>query len=98
MENFNEGCPLKLSNNYEYDKNELSNRKSKQVKRRWSEEEQVKFLEGLELYGAKSKLYWCLDIKKIVEHIGTRSVAQVRSHLQKHQLKEKKGKSSVSSN
>ncbi len=30
------------------------------------------------------------DLKKVAEHIKTRSIAQVRSHLQKHQLKEKR--------
>jgi len=29
-------------------------------------------------------------LKKVAEHIKTRSIAQVRSHLQKHQIKEKR--------
>ena len=28
-----------------------------------------------------------LDIKKITEHVKTRTINQVRSHLQKHQMK-----------
>jgi hypothetical protein len=28
-----------------------------------------------------------LDIKKITEHVKTRTINQVRSHLQKHQIK-----------
>jgi SHAQKYF class myb-like DNA-binding protein len=69
------------------------------MKKRWSEAEQNLFMEGLELYGNKSKNFgYVLDIKKVAEHVGTRSVAQVRSHLQKHQLKEKKGKTTSLSN
>jgi len=29
-------------------------------------------------------------LKKVAEHIKTRSIAQVRSHLQKHQIKERR--------
>lgn len=33
-----------------------------------------------------------LDLKKVSDYIGTRNVGQVRSHLQKHLIKEKKKK------
>ncbi len=33
-----------------------------------------------------------VDLKKVADYIGTRSISQVRSHLQKHQLKIKKTK------
>jgi hypothetical protein len=52
LENFNEGNPLKM---HEFEKSDRHNHKSKQIKKRWSEAEQVKFLEALELYGPKSK-------------------------------------------
>ena len=42
---------------------------------RWSKEEHHRFIEGLTKYGKN----W----KKVEEHIGTRSGAQIRSHAQK---------------
>ena len=42
---------------------------------RWTSEEHDKFLEALEVYGKN----W----KKVENHIGTRSGAQIRSHAQK---------------
>jgi SHAQKYF class myb-like DNA-binding protein len=48
--------------------------------RYWSCEEHSRFLEGLELYGAK-------DIKAISNHVGTRSSTQVRTHAQKYYLR-----------
>lgn len=51
---------------------------------KWSESEHERFTEGLKLYGR--------DWKQIVAHVGSRSVAQVRSHAQKYFLKlEKSG-------
>lgn len=57
--------------------------KEKQVKNKWTEKEQQLFLEGLEKFGMK-------NIKSVTAYIGTRTVGQVRSHLQKHLIKEKK--------
>ncbi|EME26754.1 Myb-like protein I [Galdieria sulphuraria] len=48
--------------------------------RYWSCEEHSRFLEGLELYGAK-------DIKAISNYVGTRSSTQVRTHAQKYYLR-----------
>ncbi len=42
---------------------------------RWSKEEHHRFIEGLTKYGKN----W----KKVEEHIGTRTGAQIRSHAQK---------------
>jgi hypothetical protein len=50
--------PVKMNNNYEFEKSQFKNlEKKKQQKTKWSEEEQRLFLEGLELYGYKSKNY-----------------------------------------
>ena len=47
--------PVKINNNYEFDKNQFKNsEKKKQQKTKWTEDEQRLFLEGLELYGYKS--------------------------------------------
>ena len=45
----------------------------------WSNEEHQKFIQALQLHGR--------DWKKIVEHVGSRSSNQVRSHAQKYFLK-----------
>lgn len=45
----------------------------------WSNEEHQKFLQALQLHGR--------DWKKIVDHVGSRSSNQVRSHAQKYFLK-----------
>jgi len=50
---------------------------------RWKPEEHHKFLEALELHGEK-------NLDAIASYIGTRSKVQVRSHLQKHKLKQAK--------
>lgn len=60
-------------------KKEMKRKKPRQVKRPWTEEEQGKFLEGLDKFKN--------NIKRISDHVGTRTVSQVRSHLQKHKLK-----------
>ena len=54
-------------------------KRPKQVKKPWTEEEEQKFQEGLKLYNN--------NVKKISEFIGTRTVVQVRSHLQKYKIK-----------
>ncbi|KAK9916989.1 hypothetical protein WJX75_009549 [Coccomyxa subellipsoidea] len=55
---------------------------------KWSDSEHQRFVEAVEKYGR--------DWKLIVEHVGTRSVAQVRSHAQKFFLKlEKSGQVAV---
>ncbi|OSX78476.1 hypothetical protein BU14_0108s0024 [Porphyra umbilicalis] len=48
--------------------------------RYWTAEEHGRFLEGLEIFGAK-------DIKAISRHVGTRTPIQVRTHAQKHNLR-----------
>lgn len=53
----------------------------------WTKEEHARFLQSISLYGK--------DWKKVVEHVGTRSSNQVRSHAQKYFLKlERKSKNS----
>ena len=42
---------------------------------RWTKEEHLRFIESLKLFGKS----W----KKVEEHVGTRSGAQIRSHAQK---------------
>jgi len=48
-------------------------------RRRWTEDEHRKLLEGLRLYGR--------DWKRIQMHVGTRNAAQLRSHAQKYFVK-----------
>ncbi|KAL4467839.1 hypothetical protein ABPG74_013174 [Tetrahymena malaccensis] len=57
---------------------------------RWTKEEHQKFLEGLNIYGKN----W----KKVEEHIGTRTGAQIRSHAQKffNRLEKEFGKTNIS--
>ncbi|CAK0755916.1 hypothetical protein CVIRNUC_002411 [Coccomyxa viridis] len=55
---------------------------------KWSDDEHARFVEAIDRFGR--------DWAKIVAHIGTRTVAQVRSHAQKFFLKlEKAGKADV---
>ena len=55
----NERFPNKMNNLYEYEKRDTkSNGKKKQKKTKWGQVEQEKFLEGLELYGVKSKFIY----------------------------------------
>ena len=56
------------------DDDEKSNNNSR-TSGRWSKEEHHRFIEGLTKYGKN----W----KKVEEHIGTRTGAQIRSHAQK---------------
>lgn len=49
---------------------------------RWSAQEHDRFEKAMSLYGK--------DWKKVVEFVRTRSILQVRSHAQKHFLKQKK--------
>ena len=49
---------------------------------RWTEDEHRSFKEGIKLYGRNWKL--------VAVHIGTRSSCQVRSHAQKHFMREAK--------
>ena len=67
--------------------------------RYWTEEEHERFLEGLEKFGQKGTLIPILieinqstnlDLKAIAGWVGTRSVTQVRSHMQKYFEKQKK--------
>ena len=55
----NDRFPYKMREHYEFEKiNTKSNGKKKQKKTKWSKEEQDLFLQGLELYGAKSKIFY----------------------------------------
>ena len=70
--------------------------KEKQIKKPWTEKEQKLFLEGIEKFGMKSNLYllnyfiFIIDLKSVSSYIGTRNIGQVRSHLQKYLIKQKK--------
>ena len=64
-------------------KKENKESKNKQIKVKWTKEEQEKFVEALNLYGEK-------NVHKISNYIGTRTVIQVRSHLQKYKIKQNK--------
>jgi SHAQKYF class myb-like DNA-binding protein len=48
--------------------------------RYWSEQEHLRFLQALELYGFK-------DVRSIAEHVATRTATQVRTHAQKYYLR-----------
>lgn len=51
-------------------------------------------MEGFKLYGPKSNTLphsnTFVELKEIADHVKTRTVVQVRSHLQKHLIKESK--------
>ena len=64
----------------------------KQIKIPWTEEEQQLFIDGLNIHGPKSNLYsfylndyllmyFFVELKEIADHIKTRTIVQVRSHL-----------------
>ncbi len=56
LEKMNDKFPIKF-NNFDYEKNHsFTNKKPKQLKIKWSDEEQNLFLEGLNTYGARSKI------------------------------------------
>ena len=57
----------------------------KQVKHAWTECEESRFLEALRLFGPKR-------LKEIAARVETRSHSQVRSHLQKHMIREERRK------
>ena len=44
-------------------------------------------MEGINQFGTKSNKFKTIELKQVSELIGTRTVAQVRSHLQKYQIK-----------
>ena len=54
------------------------------MKKPWNEEEQKLFLEGLQMFGPKCKslnFLFLLGLKEISDHVKTRTIVQVRSHL-----------------
>jgi SHAQKYF class myb-like DNA-binding protein len=55
--------------------------RAKQIKTPWTDDEQRLFVEALELHGPKK-------MKELADHIGSRTIVQVRSHVQKYLLKE----------
>lgn len=61
----------------------VNGERPKQIKNPWTEDEQKLFIEALDKYGPK-------NMKDISDYVRTRTVVQVRSHLQKHLLKESK--------
>lgn len=56
LEKMNDKFPIKI-NNYDYEKTHSFTKKPKQLKIKWSDEEQRLFIEGLNIYGARSKNY-----------------------------------------
>uniref|UniRef100_A0A7S3MJV5 HTH myb-type domain-containing protein n=1 Tax=Favella ehrenbergii TaxID=182087 RepID=A0A7S3MJV5_9SPIT len=65
-----------------------SERPQKQKKQPWTLEEKKLFKEALDRYGPKA-------LKEISEHVGTRTLIQCRSHLQKYQIKVSKGQAYI---
>ena len=56
LDKMNEKFPIKI-NSYDYEKTHNTNyKKAKQLKIKWSEQEQRLFLEGLNMFGPKSKI------------------------------------------
>jgi hypothetical protein len=62
----------------------------KRKKNYWSEEESKKLEEALTIYQKKGTPSNQSDLKEIAQFIGTRTVPQVRSKLQKYFLKQEK--------
>jgi hypothetical protein len=62
----------------------------KRKKNYWSEEESKKLEEALTIYQKKGTSALETDLKEIAQFIGTRTVPQVRSKLQKYFLKQEK--------
>mmetsp|Transcript_22075 Transcript_22075/g.19645 ORF Transcript_22075/g.19645 Transcript_22075/m.19645 type:complete len:247 (-) Transcript_22075:122-862(-) len=65
-------------------KKDTKKKKAKQVKKPWTLDEEEKFLEGLKKFGN--------NVRKISVLIESRTVVQVRSHLQKYKIKQEKVK------
>lgn len=59
LDQINDKFPVKMNNNYEFETQLNYQQKQKQVKSKWSEKEQILFMEGIELYGVKSIFLIC---------------------------------------
>ncbi len=65
LDKMNEKFPIKI-NSYDYEKtHNINNRKPKQLKVKWSDEEQKLFLEGLNIYGSRSIIIF-ISLKKYI--------------------------------
>ena len=64
----------------------LLKKKGKKMERnKWREEELKKLKEGIKLYGKK-------DVRNLSSFVGTRTVSQIRSKIQKMELKKKQAR------